>query len=90
MLNMFAYHNLIVNRIINSALLIEVNLKCKSAIRINTDILLKNWIGNVKTLEGNTMSAKNPMIFSTNPVEFYSVVIIQSRQLHKARSQCFC
>jgi hypothetical protein len=34
---MFAYQNLIVNRTINSALLIKVNSKSKSAIRINTD-----------------------------------------------------
>lgn len=67
---MSAYHNLIVNRIINSALLIKLNSKCKSAIRINTDILLTNWIGNVKTLEVNRMSARNPMIFSTNLVHF--------------------
>lgn len=77
---MFAYHNLIVNRTINSALLIKVNSKCKSAIRINTDILLKNWIGNVKTVGINTMSAKNLMIFSTNLVHCSHSSIVATSQ----------
>lgn len=80
MLNMFVYHKLIVNRIINSALLIKVNLKYKSAIRINTDILLTNWIGNLKILEFNTMAAKNSMIFSTNPVHYSHSSIVAALQ----------
>ena len=80
MLNIFVYHNLIVNRIINSAPLIKVNLKYKSAIRINTDFLLKNWIGNVKTLGVNTMSAKNPMILSTNSVHCSHSSIVATSQ----------